>query len=374
MIPITVPSDVLNSRLSRFRKLLRNKELDCAIIRTLSDFKYFTGTRWFRPALLIPSDGVPKVFLARGEEDGFLERSGLKNIEVVTYTDGGDLMGRVTSAIRSLRARRVGMVFGVERDSYILFYEMFKRANRDVEVVDVGDLLAEMRAVKDGYEVEAIAKAAEVSSRVLEKALGVVKEGISELDVVAEAYSLAFKLGSEEPHIYVNVGPHPRVHAEPLRDSVVRDGVLVTVVVGADFSGYYANTSVSTFVGSSKPDEVKKALTCAMKVYDEAIVLTKSGTRPVQVMNRLDTVYSEYGLLDRRLVGYLHGVGLQVEEFPITTIVPSHRAAELRVGMALALVHPPIMLPKYGTVKIEDTFVVAEEGLRRLTSARGLIY
>jgi Xaa-Pro aminopeptidase len=203
---------------------------------------------------------VPKVFLARWEEDGFLERSGLKSIEVVTYTDGGDLMGKVTSAIRSLRARRVGMVFGVERDSYILFYEMFKRANRDVEVVDVGDLLMEMRAVKDGYEVEAITKAAEVSSRVLERALDAVKEGVSELDIAAEAYSLAFKLGSEEPHIYVNVGPHPRVHAEPLRDSVVRDGVLVTLVVGADFRGYYANTSVSTFVGSSMPDEIKKPL------------------------------------------------------------------------------------------------------------------
>lgn len=221
--------------------------------------------------------------------------------------------------------------------------------------------------------MEAITKAAEVSSRVLERALDAVKEGVSELDIAAEAYSLAFKLGSEEPHIYVNVGPHPRVHAEPLRDSVVRDGVLVTLVVGADFRGYYANTSVSTFVGSSMPDEIKKALTCAMKVYDEAAVLTKPGTRPIQVMSRLDTIYSEYGLLDRRLVGYLHGVGLQVEEFPITTIVPSHRAAELRIGMVIALVHPPIMLPKYGTVKIEDTFVIVEEGLRRLTSARELV-
>jgi hypothetical protein len=40
------------------------------MIRTLSDFKYFTGTKWLRPALLIPSDGVPKVFLARERRTG----------------------------------------------------------------------------------------------------------------------------------------------------------------------------------------------------------------------------------------------------------------------------------------------------------------
>jgi len=367
------PPEVFNLRLRRFQEVLRDKGLDCAMIRTLSDFKYFTGTKQLRPALLVPSDGVPMVFLAKGEEGGFLERSKLRNLEVVTYADGGELMGKVTSAIRSLKARRVGMVFGVERDSYVLFYEMFKRANRDVEVVDVGSILAEMRAVKDSYEVEAISRAAEVSSKVLKGALSAIEEGVSELDIAAEAYGLAFRLGSEEPHIYVNSGPHPRVHAEPLKGITVRKGVLVTVVVGADYDGYYANASASTFVGGPRPDEVEKALTCAVRVYEDAVALTKPGTKPIQVMNYLDAVYSRYGLLDRRLGGYLHGVGLQVEEFPITTIVPAHRAIELKVGMAIALVHTPIMLPGYGTLKVEDTFVITEQGLRKLTKAKEIV-
>jgi len=172
-----VNHDVFVARIRRFQEALRKSGIDCAMIRTLSDFKYFTGVKWLRPALLVPSDGVPKVFLARGEEEGFLERSGLRDLEVVAFTDGGDLMGKVVSALRSVRARRVGMVFGVERDAYILFYEMFKKVNRDVEVVDVGGMLAEMRAVKDSYELEAIAKAAELSSRVLEKALSSVDGG-----------------------------------------------------------------------------------------------------------------------------------------------------------------------------------------------------
>jgi len=146
----------------------------------------------------------------------------------------------------------------------------------------------------------------------------------------------------------------------------------VTVTVGVDYNGYYANTSASTFVGGSAPSEVKNAFDCAMRVYEEAVSLTKPGARPLQVMERLDAIYSKYGLLDKRLLGYLHGVGLQIEELPITTIVAPHRAYELRTGMAIALVHTPIMLPGYGTLKIEDTFVVTEEGLKRLTKAREL--
>lgn len=368
-----IPSDVFSMRLYRFKELLREAKLDCAMIRTLSDFKYFTGTKWLRPALLIPSDGIPKVFLAKGEEEGFLEKSKLRDFEVVSYTDGGDLMGKVTSTLRSIKARRVGMVFGVERDSYILFYEMFKRANRDVEVVDIGGLLAEMRAIKDKYEIEAMIKAGEMSSKILEHALSVIKEGISELDIAAEAYSLAFKLGSEEPHIYVNVGPHPRVHAEPLRGITVRKGVFVTIVVGVDYEGYYANTSTSIFIGDSKPSEVKNAFNCAMRVYEEAVSLTKPGTRPFQVMKHLDTIYSEYGLLDKRLTGYLHGVGLQVEEYPVTTIVSPHRTIELKTGMTIALVHTPIMLPGYGSIKVEDTFIITEKDLKRITKAREIM-
>lgn len=366
------PRETCERRVRRLQESLSKLALECAIIRTLSDYKYLTGTKWLRPALLVPAEGTPVAFVAMGEEEGFLERVKLRNVEVVAYADGGDLMGKVSHAVRSLGSKRVGMVFGVERDSYVLFFEMFKRANRGVEVVDISNVLVEMRAVKDEFEIEAISRAADISSSVLERALSLVSEGVSETDIAAEAYHLAYKLGSEEPHVYVNVGPHPRVHSEPARDVRVRRGVLATVVVGSDYEGYYANASASTFVGP-RPEEVSRALDCAREVYEAARDLTRPGTWFAQVIGRLDAVYAKYGLLESRVVGYAHGVGLQVEEYPITTIVPAHRAAEPRVGMVLALVHSPLMLRGYGSIKLEDTFAVTEGGLRRLTRAADLL-
>lgn len=360
--------EVFNRRIRKLQEGLSKLGAECAIIRTLSDFKYLTGIKWLRPALLVPVEGTPTVFVARGEEEGFLDRVKLGKVDVVSYTDGGDLMGKVSYLVKSLRSKRVGMVFGVERDSYILFYEMFKRANRDVEVVDISQILTEMRVVKGVHELEAISRAADISSRVLEKALSVINEGISETDVAAEAYYLAYKLGSEEPHVYVNAGPHPRVHSEPSKDVVIRENTLVTVVVGSDFDGYYANTSASVFVGTKKA-EVASAFRCMREVYETSRDLTKPGVKFIHVINQLDGIYAKYGLLDSRVVGYVHGVGLQIEEYPITTIVPAHRAAEPRIGMVLALVHSPLMLRRRGSLKFEDTFVVVEDGLKPLTKA-----
>ena len=71
--------------------------------------------------------------------------------------------------------------------------------------------------------------------------------------------NLLYNLGSEQPQVYVNAGPHPRVHAEPFSDNRLVENTFVTIVVGADHNGYYANKSISIYLGS-KNDLVERAI------------------------------------------------------------------------------------------------------------------
>ncbi|MEM2021856.1 MAG: Xaa-Pro peptidase family protein [Zestosphaera sp.] len=361
------------SRISVLQERIKRLDLECAVIRTLSDFKYLMGFKWLRPMLLIPADGPLTAFVARGEEDGFLERSKIRDLALIPYTDGSDLMGKVSSAIRTLRARKVGMAFRAERDSYVSYHEMFKSVEKSVEVVDISPVLSELRALKDDYEIELIRKAGEVSSRVLEEALSVATEGSSETDIAAEAYRKAFKLGSEEPLIYVNVGPHPRAHAEPMNDVVVKRGVLVTVVVASDHEGYYANTSASMFVGSSPSEDVKRGFECVKEAYVKARESMRAGRGFHELIKGVDEVYMRYGLLSRRLTEYVHGVGLRPEEYPVITTTSAPQVGRVKEGMVLASVHTPLMLKGCGSLKLEDTFIVTKEGLEEVTKARKLI-
>ena len=358
-MPLRFPRDILVSRYERFQELLRSRGIDAVMLRTLSSFAYFTGVKWLRPALLIPSEGEPTAFVIRGEEELFKSYTWIRNI--VTYAEGGELMAAVSRAIRERGYRVVGLEFGIERDAYILFYEMFKRLNPGVRVVDVSEEIYGLRMVKDGYEQEAIRAAGRRAAKAMERALSSVKPGVSESEIAAEAYHELYRMGCEHPLVYVNVGPHPRIHAEPLGDVRAKEGVFVTVVIGADYAGYYANMARTVFLGSLS-GAAERALRCMDEVYRVAKKLTKPGTRFIDVMQGLDKVYRDYGMLQHRVAGYAHGVGLQVEEPPITTIVPKHRMIRVRPGMALAFVHAPIALPGYGQVKREDTFLVKEDG------------
>ena len=359
MIKMRFPKEVLERRLSKFQEKLREKNIDAVMLRTLSSFIYFTGIKWLRPALLIPAEGEPLAFIARGEEGGFIEKTGIKNIE--TFIDGGELMGKVSGTIRKSNYKVVGLEFGLERDAYILFYEVFKQLNPKVKVVDVGPIISELRLIKDEYELNCVRKAGSIAVKAMEKTLSIIKEGVSETDIAAEAYENLYKSGCEEPHVFVTIGPHPRVHSEPLRDNIARKGVFVTIVIGADYNRYYANMSRTIHIG--QPSELaSKALKCMNETFNLAVKLTKPNVKFMNVIRELDKIYAKYNLIDYRVVGYTHGVGLQIEEKPITTILPRDRLMEAKEGMVLAFIHSPIMMRGLGQVKKEDTFIIKKNG------------
>ena len=185
--------------------------------------------------------------------------------------------------------------------------------------------------------------------------------------MAAEVYSALYRMGCEEPLVYINAGPHPRVHSEPMSEIRVARGTAVTVVVGADYCRYYANTSRTVVVGQPRHELAREALKAMDEAYDLALNSTRPGARFIDVIRKLDSIFEKRGLLDYRIVGYAHGVGLQIEETPITTILPRDRVMRVKPGMVLAMIHSPILLPGLGQVKREDTFIVREDGLERVT-------
>ncbi|MEM3913667.1 MAG: M24 family metallopeptidase [Desulfurococcaceae archaeon] len=111
----------------------------------------------------------------------------------------------------------------------------------------------------------------------------------------------------------------------------VENKVLATVTAECNFNGYYASTAASVFTGSLHA-EINIEFKCAKEIYQATRDLTKPGTRFTYVIKYLDAIYAKYGLVDNRVIGYTHGAGLQIEEYPITTIVPAHRTVKVKQG------------------------------------------
>ena len=352
---------IFKKRVERFQELLRENEIDGAVIRTLSSFIYFTGTKWLRPSLLIPAEGEPVVFVVKGEAELFKERSWIEN--VVEYQRVEDLMAGVVSWIHRNGMERVGLEFGVERVAYLLFLKLFQRLNPTVEVVDVLDLTMSLRMIKDDWELENIRKAGKIARRGMKVAEEVIRPGVSELEIAAEVTRELMLGGSEEPKVYVSTTP--RAHAEPFRDLKVPENGVVTVVIGTDWNHYYANTA-RTFIVGEPGERVKKAMEVKREAYELALRETRIGVSLNAVEKKLFTFFQEKGFGDAYIAGYTHGVGLLIEELPMPTIVVPTRAERVRENMVLSIIHSPLMIPE-GAIKHEDTYIVKREGLGRVT-------
>ena len=354
-------NEIFRKRLEKFQELLRENEIEGAVIRTLSSFIYFTGTKWLRPSLLIPAEGEPTVYVVKGEAELFKRRSWIEN--VVEFQRVEDLMAGVVTWVNGNGFTRVGLEFGIERDAYLIFLKMFERLNPMVEIVDILDLTMSLRMIKDDWELENIRKAGKIAQHGMKIAEETIKPGKSELEIAAEIVRELMLSGSEDPKVYISTTP--RAHAESFRDLRVPDNGVVTVVIGTDWNHYYANTA-RTFVVGDPGERVRKA----MEVKEEALKLALEETRVGVTLNsvekKLANFFKERGFGDAYLTGYTHGVGLLIEEPPIPTIVVPTRAVKVGENMVLSVIHPPLMIPE-GAIKHEDTYIVKNDGLERVT-------
>lgn len=355
---------ILKERVKRFQQLMKQNGIDASMIRTLSSFTYFTGIKWLRPAILIPAESDPVVFIFKYEAEEFMEKSGIENVK--TYTKAEELMKEVSGTIRNSKYEKVGFDYSVERDSYVLFFELFKKLNAQVQVVDVHALVMQLRMIKDSNEIELIKKASRIAEVGMQKVIDTIDVGKTELEVAAEALSEMMKKGAENPHIYVTTGPKPRVHAEPRNWTKIKHGDTVEIVISADHNGYYSNLTRTTFLGGLS-SEKRRAFNVVKKTHEIAEENLKPETQLIEIEAILRKIVEDQGYGDYYVAGFTHGVGLLTEEDPITTIVIPHRRYKAVKGMVLASVHAPLTIPGVGTIKLEDTYVVQAEKPERLT-------
>jgi Xaa-Pro aminopeptidase len=351
-------------RIAEFQKRMKANGVDAAMIKTASSFTYFADVMWLRPGLIIPAEGDSVAFIPTNEVKAFQERSCIKN--VIPYRGIDELMPGITRTIREGGYHKVGMDMSVERDAFELFMHIFTNLNPKVDIVDVHSLIMELRMFKDASEIERIRRAAQTTDKGMKAAIEGITPGVSELEIAAEAVYAMMKAGSERPHVYVNAGPVPRIHAEPRASVRVKGEDVVTVTIGGDSEDYYCNET-RTYVPSAASMEKHRALDSLRSIYESIIPKLRPGTVLESVEQEIGASLTAQGYSANYVKGFAHGVGLLVEEDPITTILIPHRRMVLRESMVIAAMHAPLVIPGAGSFKIEDTFLVTPDGPEQLT-------
>lgn len=226
---------------------------------------------------------------------------------------------------------------------------------------DVSEVIGTQRSVKETSEVERLAAAATAAEKALEDLLagGFLRPGVTEREVAAQLEYFMRTHGSERPSFdtIVAAGENGALPHHSPTDTILQAGDLVVIDFGATVDGYCSDCTRTFCLGEMASwqqeisDLVWKAHATALNAVVEGVTGQEIDSAARQVI-----VDAGYGDMFGHSTG--HGVGIDVHERPYV----SSTSQELLQPGSVFTIEPGIYLPGKGGVRIENTYVMTEDG------------
>ena len=242
-----------------------------------------------------------------------------------------------------------------------------ERALPTAKFLDASEAIRKARMVKDRQEIERIAKAGSIASRVAERIPGMLRAGMSELDLAAEIDYAMARGGSSGRSFDTIVGFGPssaEPHYKP-GERKLTPGDPIVCDFGA-FHRRYASDITRSFQFGRPRGEMHQVFDTVHAAQQAALQAVRAGVAGKEVHLAAQRVIDASPFKGRFIHGVGHSLGLAVHDG--YGMGPSTEEP-LSDGMVIT-VEPGVYLPGQGGVRIEDDIVVTPDGYRFLTDAR----
>jgi methionyl aminopeptidase len=220
-----------------------------------------------------------------------------------------------------------------------------------------------MISIKSPREIEMMRIAGRIVAETLELMRESIRPGITtkELDTIAEAHIRksggipAFKGYNGFPASICSSINEQVVHGIP-GSTVLNDGDIIGIDIGAVYEGYYGDAARSYGIGHID-DQRKKLLRVTEESFFAGIEYALEGNRLSDISNRIQRHVEANGFsIVRDFVG--HGIGTSMHEEPqIPNYGPPSKGPRLVAGMTLAI-EPMVNLGKYPVKVLKDGWTV----------------
>ena len=334
-------------------KYLQTNKLDALVVNNLLNIRYLTGFSGSN-AMLIFTD-KRTVFVTDFRYKQQCEQELTIDAQVVITTAVHELLTEILQDCRRV-AFEGAHITAAQFESYRKLL-----ADKELLLVDID----EFRVIKTPDEIACIRKAADIANQAFTKLLGVIKTGMSEIEVAAllEYYTRSMGADKMAFDTIVASGLNSAMpHAQPT-DKLLADGDFVVIDFGAVYQGYHSDMT-RTFVMGQASSQQREIYNTVLLAQFGALNLIKPGTPTSKVDAAARTIIANagYGEFFGHATG--HGVGLQIHEEPRLSAVSQQI---LQAGMVVTN-EPGIYVPGLGGVRIEDLVVVTEQGHDVLTA------
>jgi len=385
---LNTPKPELDRRIRNLQNYFKQNNIDAALILQRVDLFYFSGT-FQQGSLYIPADGNPILMVNKNTERARAESF----IETIVHLESPK---RIPEIIKS-KGYGIPATLGLELDVLPTnLYLTYRKLFSDTAVKDISLAVRLQRAVKSDYELTIMGRAAELSDQIAGWVPGILRPGITELEmaglVEAEARRLGHQgvirmrlWGSEMFYGHLLSGPtgavpsylssptggsgaSPAIAQGPSFKTIQRHEPVMLDYMFA-YNGYLCDHTRIYSLGAL-PRELLDAHAAMIEVQQMIKKVARPGVTSGEIYHQALEKTQELGYEDHfmgaggervRFVG--HGIGLEVDEFPF---LAAGQKLELQPGMTIAL-EPKLIFPGIGVVGIENTHVVTPDGLDPLS-------
>jgi Xaa-Pro dipeptidase len=182
-------------------------------------------------------------------------------------------------------------------------------------LINLGDMLERMRAVKSAEEIDFLERAGHLGDLMLETCRKTARPGVKECEVYGKMMETMIANGGEEPTLFLWASDkHPLPH--PFRLPTMRPlekGDLIICEMHPKYGGYFTHVERTFCLGQPEKEYLKIYDGC-LKAYSRGMEWFKPGNKITEAMNAVKETITSTGL--GICETGIHGHGLSSQEYP----------------------------------------------------------
>ncbi|SDN04950.1 M24 family metallopeptidase [Sediminibacillus halophilus] len=353
-------------RLQTLIQKLKQNNFDSALVTSKANVYYLSG-HYTDPherlvALYTGNDGESLFILPEMEKEDAIA-SGWKG-DFLTYKDQDNPWTLFKEYLT--KRNKTPDSIAIEKDDFsVSRLEQLQQTVPGAEIVDGTEILAGLRVIKDKKEYTILKQAADLADFGVKTGVEAIREGASEMEILAKIEFELKKQGVREMSFSTMVLSGKKTaspHGTPGQDKI-EAGDLVLFDLGVVFGGYCSDITRTVAFKQIDPEQEKiyqTVLQAQEKAIDAALIGNAAGS--MDQVAREHIASKGYGEYFTHRIG--HGIGVDVHEYPSLT---SENDLTLKEGMSFTL-EPGIYVPGVGGVRIEDEIFLTKKGPELLTS------
>ena len=348
------------ARLRNCRKSMAEQSLDGLIVVDPLDVSYLTGFAGEDSVLVVTAKRKVLVTDTRFTVQAHQECPGLP-----LHIRKGQIDEAVALMLqRFFKNKRKPPAVGIEADNITVSQFSAYRKMVGKGLKSINPLVSPLRKLKDNYEITQIRKAIRVAQDAMTQTIGLMKVGMSEIEIAARLeYEMTCRgsIGTAFPTIVAVGSRAAQPHAIPGKCRL-RQNQSILFDWGARVNGYRSDLTRCFVTGRIRPvfaDVYKWVLEAQMAAIAEV--------REGNLLSQVDRAARE--VLDRSPFpvyghGTGHGLGLFIHEEP--KLYPQTQGT-LQENMVITI-EPGVYLPGRFGIRIEDDVLVTKKGPKVLSS------